>query len=138
MAALDPLAENLLSISVEQYQELLEHAENLLYTLEKCDYEKIGAYSDKLKQLQAAATLQDQELVPLFEKNPAAWEQHKLYRKRLLCIKSILKLNKVLLPKIRGTMAVTSAELEKMKGGRTALAGYASLSTSIRASRGTG
>ena len=138
MAALDPLAENLLAKSVVQYQELLQHAEKLLQTLEKCDYEKIGAHSDKLQQLQAAASLQDQELVVLFESDPAAWEKHQLYRKRLLYIKSILKLNKVLIPKIRGTMAVTSAELEKMKGGRTALAGYASLSPDTRASRGVG
>ncbi len=138
MAELNPLTENLLAISVEQYRGLLQHAEKLLQTLENCDYSQIPEHADRLQQLQTAASNQDQLLLPLFKDNPSAWEQHTLYRKRLQFIRSILELNKLLMPKIRGTMAVTSAELHKLRGGRTALAGYATLSTNKGGIRGIG
>ncbi len=136
MSGLNAQTEKLLSISVEQYRELLQHAEKLLQTLDNCNYSKIPAHADKLQRLQNAASQQDKTLLPLFRDNPPAWEEHVLYRKRQQFIKSILKLNKLLMPKIRGTMAVTSAELNKLRGGRIALAGYTSHSTTHSGIRG--
>lgn len=138
MSGLNAQTEKLLSISVEQYRELLQHAEKLLQTLDDCNYSKIPAHADKLQNLQDAASRQDKMLLPLFRDNPPAWEENTLYRKRQQFIKSILKLNKLLMPKIRGTMAVTTSELNKLRGGRTALAGYTSHSTTHRGVRGVG
>ena len=138
MSGLNAQTEKLLSISVEQYRELLQHAEKLFQTLDDCNYSKIPAHADRLQKLQAVASRQDKILLPLFQDDPPAWEEHTLYRKRLQFIKSILRLNKLLMPKIRGTMAVTSAELNKLRGGRTALAGYTTPSTAHRNIRGIG
>ncbi len=138
MSGLNAQTEKLLSISVEQYRELLQHAEMLLQTLDNCNYSKIPAHADKLQRLQNLASRQDKTLLPLFRDDPPAWEEHVLYRKRQQFIKSILNLNKLLMPKIQSTMAVTSAELNKLRGGRTALAGYTSHSTTHSGIRGVG
>lgn len=138
MSGLNAQTEKLLSISVEQYRDLLQHAEKLLQTLDNCNYSKIPAHADKLQRLQNVASLQDKMLLPLFRDDPPAWEKHVLYRKRQQFIKSILKLNKLLMPKIQSTMAVTSAELNKLRSGRTALAGYTSHSTNHSGVRGVG
>ena len=138
MSGLNAQTEKLLSISVEQYRELLQHAEKLLQTLDNCNYSEIPGHADKLQRLQNAARRQDKMLLPLFRDDPPAWEENTLYRKRQQFIKSILKLNKLLMPKIRGTMAVTTSELNKLRGGRTALAGYTSHSTTHRGVRGVG
>ncbi|OEU51361.1 MAG: hypothetical protein BA862_11015 [Desulfobulbaceae bacterium S3730MH12] len=138
MSGLNAQTEKLLSISVEQYRELLQHAEKLLQTLDNCNYSEIPGHADKLQRLQNAASRQDKMLLPLFRDDPPAWEENTLYRKRQQFIKSILKLNKLLMPKIRGTMAVTTSELNKLRGGRTALAGYTSHSTTHRGVRGVG
>jgi hypothetical protein len=124
MAELTTQAEKLLSISVEQYRGLVHHAETLLQTLEECDYKNLAAHTDKLQQLQSEATRHDQTLLPLFNDDPAGWKNHPLYRKRREFIKVILDLNKQLIPRIKATLAVTCAELNKLQDGRTALAGY--------------
>lgn len=126
MAAFNSQTEKLLALSLEQYCELLQHAENLSNMLDNCDYSQVAEYTGRLEQLQAAARQQDELLLPLLKADLQIWEEHTLYQQRLHSIRSILEINELLVPKIRGTMAVTSAELGKLRGGRTALAGYAS------------
>ena len=124
MAELTAQTEKLLSISVEQYRGLVHHAKALLQTLEECDYKNLAAHTGKLQQLQSEATRHDQILLPLFNDDPAGWKNHHLYRRRSEFIRVILELNKQLIPKIKATLAVTCAELNKLRSGRTALAGY--------------
>ncbi|MBW1636859.1 MAG: hypothetical protein JRJ68_11365, partial [Deltaproteobacteria bacterium] len=119
MAELPAQTEKLLSISVEQYRDLVDHAEMLLDSLDNCDYANISAHTARLQQQQTAASQHDQILLALFNKDPSAWENHPLYLKRIKLIKSILELNRQLIPRIKSTMAVTSAELVNLRGGRT-------------------
>lgn len=138
MTGVNQQTEKLLAFSTEQYRELLQHAEKLLKMLDDCEYSRVHEHAARLQQLQAAATQQDELLLPLLKIDLPAWHEHDLYRMRLRFINSILELNELLLPKIRGMMAVTSVELDQLRGGRTALAGYASPVVDQRGLRGVG
>ncbi len=121
----DSQTEKLLTLSVEQYRKLLQHAEALSKMLDDCDYSRMEQYLRSLRQLQATASQQDELLLPLLQADIAAWEGNTRYQMRQNYIHSILNLNESLVPKIRGILAVTAVELKKIRGGRTALAGYA-------------
>lgn len=138
MGGLDVQTEKLLAFSVEQYRELLQHTEKMEHVLEDCDHVRVIEHAESLQRLQAAASQQDEQLLPLLKLDPSAWENHDLYRQRQRFVAGILERNKLLLPKIRGIMAVASAELDQLRSGRTALAGYASSSTRRRGIRGVG
>lgn len=130
--------ESLLEKSAAQYAELEQLADSLLHLLECADFDQVREQAAVLQQKQAAASLVDDELLPLLNIDLPAWEGHLLYRQRLCSIQAILELNELLLPKIRGMMAVTSAELEQLRGGRTALVGYATQASVRRGLRGVG
>lgn len=138
MTGFDLQTEKLLAYSVEQYRELLQHAEKLVEMLDAGGVDRVREHAERLQQLQAVASRQDELLLPLLKVDLPAWEEHTLYRLRLRFISSILELNKLLLPKIRGMMAVTSAELDQLRGGRTVLAGYAAPAADHRGLRGVG
>ncbi len=124
MTGFDPQTEKQLAFSVEQYRELQQHAEKLVEMLDNCEYSQVHEHATKLQELQAAASQQDESLLPLLKVDLPAWEGHTLYRIRLRFITSILECNKLLLPKIRGMKAVFAAELEQLQGGRVAVSGY--------------
>lgn len=138
MVKTDPQIAEILAMSVEQYRELLQHAENLLRMLDVCDHTQMDKQVLGLQQLQASACQQDEQLLPLLKADLVAWREDTLYQKRLNYIESILKLNELLVPKILGIMAVASVELKKMHCGRTALAGYSSQSFKQHRLRGIG
>lgn len=130
--------ENLLTKSVEQYRVLLLHVEQLVKTLDECDYSQVNDYTLRLQQLQAVAKKQDEQLLPLLIADFTTWKESTLYQLRMEYINSILRLNELLVPKIQGVMAVTSVELKKMHGGRSALAGYAPKTAKHQGLRGIG
>lgn len=138
MSGVNSHTEKLLITSVEQYRELLQHAEKFLTMQGKGDFSRIDDHVTRLQQLQNEATLQDEELLPLLMADLPTWEKHALYQKRLSSIQSIVELNKLLLPKIQGVMAVTSAELNKLSGGRNARAGYTGRAAKKRGFLGIG
>ena len=128
----------LLTASAEQYREILQNVEDLLKILDDCDYSQLDEYALKLQQTQALARQQDEVLLPLLLADFTTWKDDELYLRRLGYIDSILRLNNLLVPKIRGMMAVTSVELKKMSGSRTALAGYSLHAFRQRELRGIG
>ncbi len=130
--------EKLLAFSVEQYRELFQHAEKLLEIIDTCAYAKVSEHAAKLQELQAAAIQQDELLMPLFNDQITDWTNHTLYRTRHEFINTIIKLNELILPKIHGMMAATSAELGQMQGSRVAVVGYTSPKTDQRGLRGIG
>jgi len=138
MTGFDSHTEKQLAFSVEQYRELVQHTKKLQMMLDNCEYSHINEHSVRLQELQAVASQHDGALLPMLEINPSAWEGHPLYRMRKHFVRSILELNELLLPKIRGMMAVTSAELEQLQDGRMAITGYALPRTDQRGSRGVG
>lgn len=138
MGVFNPQIEKILLTSVEQYEGILQYAENLLTRINSCDYSLVSEYVVKLQQLQSDASQQDEQLLPLLQLDTSMWEKHELFQKRLGFIKSIVVLNKLLVEKINGVMAVTSSELDKLSGGRNALAGYTSQAVDRRGSLGVG
>ncbi len=138
MADFNSHTEDLLASSIEKYQELLQHGENLKKMLEDCDYSQVHEYTAKLHRLQEEATRQDQILLPLLKKEQPELTSNTLYQKRLEYISSILELNKAITPKIKDVLAVTSAELNQLRGGRTAVGSYTSPATQTNGHRSTG
>lgn len=130
--------EDLLARSAGQYAELYEVAMQIAEYLACRNFEQVRAQVAIMLEQQAAASQLDAEILPQLQQDPATWEEHPAYRKRLTMIEAILAANELLLPKIRGMMAVTSAELEQLRGGRVALAGYAVSERDRRGLRGVG
>jgi len=110
--------------SIEQYRRIVDHAQQLEKLLHKADPEELRSYTARLQELQDEASLNDRVFYDLFSRDSAAWGNHPLFRERSELIEQIVKMNQLLLPKIRGMMAVTSHEISQIKGGRVAMAGY--------------
>ena len=130
--------EDMLTHSISQYRELLQHAERLHDLLVSCPPERLSEQAARLSKLQQAAGQHDEQLLPLLATDAPHWQKHELFLARQGFVESILELNKLLLPRIRGMMAVASAELEQLRGGRVALAGYAAPSRERKGLRGVG
>ncbi len=116
--------EDCLRKSVEQYRQIVEHAEKLEALLKKAEPELLRDYTLKLRQLQDEATAHDQEFFTVFSQHSEELKTHPLFVERTELLDKIVKLNQLILPRIRGMMAVTAHELSQIKGGRTAVAGY--------------
>lgn len=138
MVDFNPKTENLLMSSVAQYSEILRLTEELLKMVETCEYSHVNEYAARSQQLQREASRHDEELLPLLTVDLQTWGSHLLYQKRLDNIRSIVELNKMIIPKIQGVMAITKAELDNLNGGRNALVGYASQVADKRVSLGVG
>ena len=116
--------EDCLKKSVEQYRRIIEHAEQLEALLKKAEPEVLRQYTARLRELQDEANLHDRVFFEIFSKNSENWKDHPLFIERTQLLEKIVKLNQLLLPRIRGMMAVTAHELSQIKGGRVAVAGY--------------
>lgn len=138
MANSNSQTEKLLVFSTEKYYELLQHGKNMWKVLDDCDYSKVREQTIKLQQLQAEAIKQDEILLPLLKAQLSEWQKNLHFQKRLNYVRSILELNELLSPKIKGAMAVTSAELDQLRSNRTALAGYNSHMVNTSGHRVTG
>jgi len=110
--------------SIEQYRQIIAHAEHLEKMLQKSDPDELQRYTVKLQQMQDEAGLNDKIFMEKFSQNTTHWQKHPLFIERTHILEKIVKLNHLLLPKIRGIMAVTANELTQIRGGRVAVAGY--------------
>jgi len=110
--------------SIDQYQEILAHAGQLEELLSKGNPELLQKYTERLQQLQAEAGLHDGKLLDKLASDPECWQNHPLFVERTQLLKQIVEMNNLLLPRIRGMMSVTAAELAQIKDGRVAVAGY--------------
>ncbi len=116
--------ESCIKKSIEQYSRIIDHAGQLDRLLQKSDPEELRAYTVRLQELQEEAGLHDRIFQELFSRNSDQWQDHPLFRERTRLLERIVELNHLLLPKIRGMMAVTAHELTQIKSGRVAVAGY--------------
>lgn len=116
--------ETCLKTSIEQYQRILDHAEQLESLLLKSDPVKIRDYTARLHELQDEAGLHDRIFYELFSRKSDDWKDHPLFQERTRLLEKIVELNHLLLPRIHGMMAVTAHELTQIKGGRVAVSGY--------------
>lgn len=124
--------------SIEQYSRIIDHAGQLDRLLQKSDPDELKDYTLKLQALQDEAGLHDRVFHELFSRTSAEWQDHPLFQERTRLLKKIVELNHLLLPRIRGMMAVTAHELTQIKGGRVAVAGYHQPARHNRAVRGIG
>jgi hypothetical protein len=114
----------LLQKSIDQYRRIIEHAEKLEELLTAGDPEQLREYTAKLQSLQQKAGLEDQELLREIALDSAHWQAHPLFQQRMQLLEQIVEMNNLLLPRIRGMMSVTAAELAQLKDGRVAVSGY--------------
>ncbi len=116
--------EVILKQSIEQYRVIIAHARHLESLLQKADPESLQHYTERLQQLQDEASENDERVFKLYADNSEYWKQHPLFIERKELLEQIVQLNHLLLPRIRGIMAVIASELAQIKSGRTAVAGY--------------
>ncbi len=110
--------------SITQYRQIIAHAEQLEKLLQKSEPDELQRYTVKLQEMQDEAGLNDKIFMEKFSQNSTYWQDHPLFIERTHILEKIVKLNHLLLPRIRGIMAVTANELTQIKGGRVAVAGY--------------
>jgi hypothetical protein len=115
---------DLLQKSIAKYRAVLDHAESLEGVLIKDDPKLLIAYTLRLDALQQEAGLGDHELLVEFARDSAGLKAHPLFQQRMQLLERIVEMNQLLLPRARGMMAVTAAELAQLKGGRVAVSGY--------------
>lgn len=131
--------EHYLNKSIEQYRVIIDHARCLESLLQDADSAALQTYTEQLQRLQDAAGVNDERVFELYADNSAYWKQHPLFIERNDLLEQIVELNHLLLPKIRGIMAVVASELAQIKSGRTAVAGYHRPVTNLPvAARGVG
>lgn len=131
--------ESRLRKSIEQYRRVVEHAEQLEGLLSGGEPEELKSYTARLNELQAEAGLHDQQLLAEMARDIDAWKASPLFTERMQLLKQIMEMNDLLLPRVRGMMSVTAAELAQLKGGRAAVAGYRPVAKPPRGSlRGIG
>ena len=118
------MLDNCLQKSIEQYRKIVEHAQQLEQLLVKADADQLQVYIARLNELQAEAGLHDRQLLEDFALDSARWQAHPLFQQRMQLLEQIVEMNDLLLPKIRGMMSVSAAELVQLKDGRTAVSGY--------------
>ncbi|MFK5927064.1 MAG: hypothetical protein QM483_10580 [Desulfuromusa sp.] len=116
--------ETCLKKSIEQYRQIIDHAGQLDHLLLKSDPEQLQSYTVRLQELQDEAGLNDRIFLEVFPRNSTYWQEHPLFIERTRLLEKIVELNHLLLPRIRGMMAVTANELSQIKSGRVAVAGY--------------
>ncbi len=116
--------ETCLKKSIEQYRQIIAHAGQLDHLLLKSDPDELQSYTARLQELQDEAGLNDRIFLEVFPHNSTYWQNHPLFLERSRLLEKIVELNYLLLPRIRGMMAVTANELKQIKGGRVAVAGY--------------
>lgn len=131
--------EQCLKKSIEQYRGIIAHAQRLDGLLQDADPTALQDYTEKLQQLQDEAGLNDERVFDLYSHDAEYWKQHPLFIERTRLLEQIVELNHLLLPRIRGIMAVVASELAQIKSGRSAVAGYHRPSAGVPApARGVG
>ncbi len=131
--------EVILKQSIEQYRVIMSHARHLESLLKKADPAALQHYTERLQQLQDEASENDERVFELYAGDSEYWKQHPLFIERNELLEQIVELNHLLLPRIRGIMAVVASELAQIKSGRTIVAGYHRPVTNLpAAARGVG
>jgi Zn-dependent oligopeptidase len=131
--------EHYLHTSIKQYRVIIDHARHLDVLLQDADPAALQAYTERLQQLQDQAGANDERVFELYAADSEYWKQHPLFIERNELLEQIVELNHLLLPKIRGIMAVIASELAHIKSGRSAVAGYHRPVTNLPvAARGVG
>ncbi len=115
---------DLLQKSIAKYRAVLEHADLLEGVLLKGDPKLLLSYTVRLNALQQEAGLGDHELLAQFARDSSGLKAHPLFQQRMQLVERIVEMNHLLLPRARGMMAVTAAELTQLKGARVAVSGY--------------
>ncbi len=116
--------EETLKQSIKQYRVIIAHARHLESLLQKADPAALQAYTEQLQRLQDDAGVNDERVFELYAADSEYWKQHPLFIERNELLEQIVELNHLLLPRIRGIMAVIASELAQIKSGRTAVTGY--------------
>ncbi|WP_282756042.1 hypothetical protein [Desulfuromonas thiophila] len=132
----DPLTEELqktLQSSLTRYlamEALLQRLEAALAGPE----EALPPLVVELSQAQRILEREEEPVAVLLQQG-VALAQHPLARQRQAAMTRVLELNRLLLPRINGMMALLSHELKELRDGRTGISGYRSTGASARRER---
>ncbi|MDD3801774.1 MAG: hypothetical protein AB7T15_09015 [Desulfuromonas sp.] len=133
----DPLTEELqkaLQASLTRYLAM----EGLLQRLEAAlagPEEALPPLVVELSQAQRILEREEEPVAVLLQQQGVALIPHPLARQRQAAMTRVLELNRLLLPRINGMMALLSHELKELRDGRTGISGYRSTGASARRDR---
>lgn len=120
--------DTLLLCSIGRYEEILTLFETLNSDAGDKSPATLDSRGSEVLQLQAQATLADQELITILsELDPAESAQlaaHSLMAQRHEIMQRILVQNRSLLSGIKNIQSLLAHEIKEIQGGRTALNGY--------------
>lgn len=113
----------LLVQSMEQYRQILGLIEEIA-TLELDRPEEVGQMTDRLLRLQEEAAATDRLIQESLAGSEPPFTLYPLMQERMEVMSEIVRRNGLLSPRIEAKMASTLAELNEIRTGMTAMAGY--------------
>jgi DNA repair ATPase RecN len=116
--------ERLVKKSLDQYQTILNHIEELQKILGRCPTKELKSYCEQLQSLQDTARQIDSEIDRCMQDVDIDVNMTSLLHKRQKMMQDIIRHNDLLFPEISGKLAVISAELSQTRAGKTAISGY--------------
>lgn len=116
--------EHLLHESVDRYRALLNLQLEVNGELAKARPDEIEELAEHLESLQRQAEKVDCTLLPLMQQVGAEIATHPLFQERKVLLEECARQIGLLLPAAEAGKAMAAAELQQIREGRTAMAGY--------------
>lgn len=113
----------LLKQSMVEYALVSRVLDLLAQHLDNPEPQELVATLERLNEAQDRARTTDAHVDTLLQK-PLTDEERRLLEQRMEVMARILEKNRLLFERSNGMLAVTSAELSHLRGGRAALGGY--------------
>ena len=129
--------EQQLALSVQQYRDILHHAENLMVNTSTSNYGALELYAKQLNDLQATARENDRKLLPSLISEPLKWQDNAFFLERQELIQEVIEINKKMMPSLQAAVAVAANDMNRLHAGRTAVAGYTAGMTNSRMIKST-
>ena len=129
--------EQQLALSVQQYRDILHHAENLMVNTSTSNYGALELYAKQLNDLQATAKENDRKLLPSLISEPLKWQDNAFFLERQELIQEVIEINKKMMPSLQAAVAVAANDMNRLHAGRTAVAGYTAGMTNSRMIKST-
>ena len=129
--------EQQLALSVQQYRDILHHAENLMVNTSTSNYGALESYAKQLNDLQATARENDRKLLPSLISEPLKWQDNAFFLERQELIQEVIEINKKMMPSLQAAVAVAANDMNRLHAGRTAVAGYTAGMTNSRMIKST-
>lgn len=116
--------EQQLALSVQQYRDILNHAEKIMDITATSSFGVLKSHAKKLHDLQSIARKNDKKLMHSLISEPSKWQDNAFFLERQEIIQEVIEINKKMIPSLQAAAAVAADDLSRLQAGRTAVTGY--------------